>query len=58
MPLFLVAAVIGLGVRLAWRVFKAEQGRLAAAPRRAAKARRPVPLERDPTTGIYRPRSD
>lgn len=57
--LFLVAA--GAGLMLARRWYAHEQRRVAAELRAAeeALARREtasIPLERDPTTGIYRPK--
>lgn len=59
MPPLIVAAAIGAGIGLAWRVVSAEHKRLAhGMKRRAAEATRPVPLEQDPKTGIYRPKSD
>ena len=58
MPPLIVAAAIGAGIGLAWRVISAEQKRLTDMHRRAAEAAGPVPLEQDPKTGIYRPKSD
>ena len=58
MPPLIVAAAIGAGIGLAWRVISAEQKRLADMHPRAAEAARPVPLEQDPKTGIYRPKSN
>ena len=58
MPPLIVAAAIGAGIGLAWRVISAEQKRLANMHRHTAEAARPVPLEQDPETGIYRPKSD
>ncbi len=61
-----VVLVTAVAVVLGWRLMKREmsrvEARVAAANeaqrRRAAAVRVGVPLERDPATGIYRPRQD
>lgn len=61
MPQILFLVVAGAGLMLARRWYAHEQRRVAAELRAAeeALARREtasIPLERDPTTGIYRPK--
>jgi hypothetical protein len=61
MPPILILVAAGAGLIFARRWYANEQRRIAAALRAAeeALARREqeaVPLERDPATGIYRPR--
>jgi hypothetical protein len=62
MPQILLLIAAGAGLFLARRWLRSEQGRIAAELRAAKEAmeRRKtediVPLERDPATGVYRPR--
>jgi hypothetical protein len=62
MPQVLLLIAAGAGLWLAKRYFRKEQGRIAAELRAAREAmeRRDedsaVPLERDPATGVYRPK--
>ena len=62
MPQVLLLIAVGAGLLLARRFLRKEQGRIAAELRAAKEAmtrREPdhaVPLERDPATGVYRPR--
>lgn len=62
MPQLLILIAAGAGLLLVRRYLKKEQARIAADLRAAKEAmeRRDighaVPLEQDPTTGVYRPR--
>jgi hypothetical protein len=62
MPQVLLLIAAGAGLLLARRWLRNEQGRIAAELRAAREAmeRREadegVPLERDPATGVYRPK--
>lgn len=62
MPQLLILIAAGAGLLLVRRYLKKEQARIAADLRAAKEARErrdighAVPLEQDPTTGVYRPR--
>ncbi|MGH6867235.1 MAG: hypothetical protein ACREDO_13980 [Methyloceanibacter sp.] len=62
MPQVLILIAAGAGLVLAMRWLRQEQGRIAAELKAAKKAmeqheaERTVPLERDPSTGIYHPK--
>ena len=62
MPQLLILLAMGAGAFLARRWYRDERSRIAAdlARARQAMAQRDasevVPLERDPTTGVYRPK--
>ncbi len=62
MPQLLLFIAAGAGLLLVRRLFRREQDRIAADLRKAKEAmeRRDidhaVPLERDPATGVYRPK--
>ena len=62
MPQLLILAAVGAGLLLAGRVYRQMQKRIqselmAAEEALARRARETaVPLERDPATGIYRPK--
>jgi hypothetical protein len=55
----LFLALIALGGWYAWRAFQRQTARVEAALRKAEVKRgdgqKPIALERDPKTGIYRP---
>jgi hypothetical protein len=62
MPQVLLIIAAGAGLLLARRYLRKEQGRIAAELRAAREAmeRRnadhAIPLEKDPSTGVYRPK--
>ena len=62
MPQVLILIAVGAGLMLVRRFLRKEQGRIAAELRAAKEAmsrRKPdhaVQLERDPATGVYRPK--
>jgi hypothetical protein len=61
MPQVLILVAAGAGLILAGRWFREMQRRVQAELRATEEALKkrdaePVPLERDPTTGVYRPR--
>jgi hypothetical protein len=62
MPQLLLLIAAGTGLLLVRRYLKKEQARIAADLQRAKEAmehrdtNRAVPLERDPSTGVYRPK--
>jgi hypothetical protein len=61
MPQFLILLGATIGVFVARRLYRLERQRVAAELERSRKAmeeKEPViPLERDPLTGIYRPKA-
>jgi Tfp pilus assembly protein FimT len=60
MPQVLLLIAAGAGLLLARRLLRKEQDRISAELREAREAtdrrERPVPLQQDPTTGVYRPK--
>jgi hypothetical protein len=62
MPQLLLLIAAGAGLFFARRWLRNEQGRIAAELRAAKEAMerrdgdRAIPLERDPATGVYRPK--
>lgn len=60
MPQLLLLAAVGAGLLLVRRYLKREQERIAADLRKAEEAMarldKPVPLEQDPATGVYKPK--
>jgi len=62
MPQVLLIIAAGAGLLLARRFLRKEQGRVAAELRAAREAMerqsgdRAIPLEKDPATGVYRPK--
>ena len=61
MPQFLILLAASAGVFVVRRLYRRERQRIAAELARARAAMQPeaeavVPLERDPLTGIYRPK--
>ncbi len=60
MPQLLLFAAVGAGLLLVRRYLKKEQERIAADLRKAEEAMtrldKPVPLEQDPVSGVYRPK--
>jgi uncharacterized membrane protein len=62
MPQLFILFVVGAGALLARRWYREERRRVAADLARARQAMEQreietaIPLERDPTTGIYRPK--
>lgn len=60
MPQVLLLIAAGAGLLLVRRFLRKEQERIAADLREAREAmeqrERPVPLEQDPATGVYRPK--
>ena len=60
MPQIIVIGLIGAGLWLGWRAVKREMARvdrkLREAEAEAASKEAPIPLERDPETGVYAPK--
>jgi hypothetical protein len=61
MPQFLILLAASAGVFLARRLYRSERDRVAAELARTREFMRReteavIPLERDPSTGIYRPK--
>ena len=60
MPQILLLVAVGAGLLLVRRYLKKEQERIAADLRKAKEAMarpdKPVPLEQDPATGVFRPK--
>jgi hypothetical protein len=61
MPQFLILLAASAGIFIARRLYRSERQRVAAELARTRQAmqqdsERIIPLERDPATGIYRPK--
>lgn len=62
MPQFLILLGAGIGLFVVRRLYRSERQRVAAELARAREAMRHerdavIPLERDPMTGVYRPKA-
>ena len=57
MPQIVLVALIGAGLWIGWKALKKEMNRVDARLRETKTAEKaPVKLEKDPETGVYRPR--
>ncbi|MCC2111154.1 MAG: hypothetical protein KDJ16_03880 [Hyphomicrobiales bacterium] len=60
MPQIVLIALVGAGVWLGWRILKKEMARVDRDLRKAEDdpihGENPVALEKDPETGVYKPK--